>query len=84
MGRDTGAICRLIAPEYIEKLGQERWSNLVLAINVFANKLFPNFLSLACNTILANNTTDNLSKISDQGAIGNICDTGNIRPIYTR
>ena len=56
----------------------------MLAINVFANELFPNFLLLAYDTILTNNTTYNLSKIGNQGIVGDICDISNIRSVYTR
>ena len=44
----------------------------MLAINMVANQLFPNFLSLAFDSVLANKASYNLRKIGYQTVIGNI------------
>ena len=46
--------------------------------DMVANKLFSNFLSLAFDSVLADNTTYDLGKISYQTAIGDIRDITNI------
>ena len=55
----------------------------MLAINMVTNKLFSKFLSLAFYTVLANNTTDDLGKISYQAVIGDIGHINSICSSYT-
>jgi hypothetical protein len=55
----------------------------MVAINMVANEIFSNFLSLAFVTVLTDDTTYNLGKISYQTVIGDICTVNTICSGYT-
>ena len=74
---------QLAAPEYFEQSRRERRGKLMLVINMVANQLFPNFLSLAFVSVLTHDATYNLGKISYQAIISDIYTTNTICSGYT-